>query len=109
MSTASGLAADLGIWVAAAALTASFAIAILLTLASVTRRVREFGTLKALGWSARRITVQVVTETAAVGIAGTLVGVALGFAGPALISTSARPYHRLTSLPSFDPAQPPRL
>ena len=50
VTTASGLAADLGTWVAVAALTASFAIAVLLTLASVARRVREFGTLKALGW-----------------------------------------------------------
>lgn len=81
VATASGLAADLGTWVAAAALIASFAIATLLALASVTRRVREFGTLKALGWPAREITAQVLTETAVVGIAGTLAGVALGFAG----------------------------
>jgi hypothetical protein len=84
--TASGIAANLGIWVAAAALAASFAIAALLTLASVGRRVREFGTLKALGWSARRITVQVVTQTATVGTAGTLVGVGLGCAAATLIS-----------------------
>ncbi len=86
VATASGLAADLGTWVAVAALTASFAVAALLTLASVTRRVREFGTLKALGWPARLITVQVLTETATVGIAGTLAGTALGCAGAALVS-----------------------
>jgi putative ABC transport system permease protein len=86
VATASGLAADLGTWVAVAALTASFAIAALLTLASVTRRVREFGTLKALGWTARMITVQVLAETATVGVAGTLAGVALGCAGAALVS-----------------------
>jgi putative ABC transport system permease protein len=86
VATASGLAADLGTWVAVIALTASFAIATLLTLASVTRRVREFGTLKALGWPARMITAQVLTETAAVGVAGTLAGIALGFAGTALVS-----------------------
>jgi len=86
VATASGLAADLGTWVAVAALIASFAVAALLTLSSVTRRVREFGTLKALGWPARMITVQVLTETATVGIAGTLAGVALGCAGAALIA-----------------------
>jgi putative ABC transport system permease protein len=86
VATTSGLAADLGIWVAVAALIASFTIATLLTLASVARRVREFGTLKALGWSARRITSQVLTETAVVGMAGTLAGVALGYAGTALVS-----------------------
>jgi putative ABC transport system permease protein len=86
VATASGLAADLGTWVAVAALIASFAAAALLTLASVTRRVREFGTLKALGWPARMVTVQVLTETAVVGVAGTLAGVAFGFAGAALVS-----------------------
>jgi putative ABC transport system permease protein len=85
-TTASGLAAHLGTWVAAAALTASFTVATLLTLASVARRVREFGTLKALGWPARRIIAQVLAETAAVGASGTLAGVALGYAGTALIS-----------------------
>ncbi len=86
VATASGLAAHLGIWVAAAALIASVAVATLLTLASVARRVREFGTLKALGWPARRITAQVLTETAAIGVAGTLAGVALGYAGAAILA-----------------------
>lgn len=84
--TASGIAADLSIWVAAATLTASFAVAVLLTLASVGRRVREFGTLKALGWSGRRITAQVLSETTTVGITGTVAGVALGTAAAVLIS-----------------------
>ena len=70
---------------AAAALIASFTVAALLTLASVARRVREFGTLKALGWTARRVTAQVLTETAVVGVAGTLAGVALGYGGTALV------------------------
>lgn len=86
VATASGLAADLGTWVAAAALTASFTVATLLTLASVTRRIREFGTLKALGWPAGRIITQVLTETATIGIAGTLAGIALGYAGTALVA-----------------------
>jgi putative ABC transport system permease protein len=86
VATASGLAAHLGIWVAVAALIASFAVATLLTLGSVARRVSEFGTLKALGWSARRVTVQVLTETAVIGVAGTLAGVALGYAGTALVA-----------------------
>lgn len=102
VATASGLAADLGIWVAVAALAASFAVAALLTLASVTRRVREFGTLKALGWPARMITVQVLTETATVGIAGTLAGVALGFAGTAVVSALGSTLTvDVTALPSF--------
>jgi putative ABC transport system permease protein len=108
VATASGLAADLGTWVAVAALTASFAIAALLTLASVTRRVREFGTLKALGWTARMITVQVLTETATVGVAGTLAGVAFGCAGAALVSALGPTLSvRVTQLPSI--AAPPKV
>lgn len=105
VTTASGLAADLGTWVAIAALVASFMAAALLTLASVSRRVREFGTLRALGWPARRITAQVLAETATVGIAGALAGVALGYAGAALISTLGRTVMvNVTQLPSFVPS-----
>jgi putative ABC transport system permease protein len=105
VATASGLAADLGTWVAVAALAASFAVAALLTLASVTRRVREFGTLKALGWPARMITVQVLTETAAVGMAGTLAGVALGCASAALVSALGPTLSvNVTALPGIAPA-----
>jgi len=40
----------------------------LLTMAAVSRRVREFGTLKALGWRSGRIIGQVMGESVAVGI-----------------------------------------
>ena len=86
IASSAGLAADLGIWVAAAALAAAFALAALLTLAGVTRRVREFGTLKALGWRAGRLVAQVLGESAAVGAAGALAGVGVGFAGAALVT-----------------------
>jgi putative ABC transport system permease protein len=105
VATASGLAADLGTWVAVAALIASFAAAALLTLASVTRRVREFGTLKALGWPARMITVQVLTETAVVGVAGTLAGVVFGFAGADLVSALGPTLTvNVTALPALSPS-----
>jgi ABC-type antimicrobial peptide transport system permease subunit len=86
IASSAGLAADLGTWVAVAALAAAFTLAALLTLAGVTRRVTEFGTLKALGWRAGRITAQVLGEAAAVGISGALAGVGLGFAGAALVT-----------------------
>ena len=50
VSTAAKLANDLGKWLAVLVLIAAFAVASLLTMAAVARRVREFGTLKALGW-----------------------------------------------------------
>src|SRR6266700_3564355 len=54
LASASSLASSLGKWLAIAVLAAAFAMASLLTMAAVSRRVREFGTLKALGWRRRR-------------------------------------------------------
>ena len=53
LSSASSLANNLGKWLAVAVLAAAFGLASLLTVAAVSRRVREFGTLKALGWRTR--------------------------------------------------------
>jgi ABC-type antimicrobial peptide transport system permease subunit len=89
LSSASGLANDLGKWLSAAVLIAAFLLASLLTMAAVTRRVREFGTLKALGWRSRRIIGQVMGESITIGIVGGIAGVGLGYAGAALIGTLA--------------------
>jgi putative ABC transport system permease protein len=86
LSSASSLANNLGKWLAVAVLIAAFLLASLLTMAAVARRVREFGTLKALGWRSRRIIGQVMGESVAIGILGGIVGVGLGFAGAAIIS-----------------------
>jgi ABC-type lipoprotein release transport system permease subunit len=72
-------------------LVAAFLLASLLTMAAVTRRVREFGTLKALGWPGRRIVGQVMGESIVIGIIGGVVGVALGFAGATLVQKLAKP------------------
>jgi len=86
LASAASLASNLGKWLAIAVLVAAFAVASLLTMAAVSRRVREFGTLKALGWRSRRVIGQVMGETLAMGVAGGIVGVAIGFAGAALVS-----------------------
>jgi ABC-type lipoprotein release transport system permease subunit len=86
LSSASHLANNLGKWLALAVLIAAFGLASLLTMAAVSRRVREFGTLKALGWKSRRIIGQVMGETVALGIGGGVVGIGLGFAGAELVS-----------------------
>ncbi|HEY6315499.1 MAG TPA: ABC transporter permease [Streptosporangiaceae bacterium] len=89
LSSAATLTNDLGRWVAATTLVAAFAVASLLTIAAVTRRVRELGTLKALGWSSKRIITQVMSESLAIGVIGATIGIALGFAGASLVDVIA--------------------
>ena len=86
LSSASSLAERLGKWLAIAALVASFAVACLLTVSAVSRRVREFGTLKALGWKSSRIVGQVLGESVVVGVIGGILGVTLGVVGARLIA-----------------------
>ncbi|MEU1313829.1 ABC transporter permease [Streptomyces tibetensis] len=81
LSTASSLAASVGKWLSIAVLAAAFLVAGLLTSSAVSRRVREFGTLKALGWKSSRVTRQVVGEAVVNGLVGGALGIALGLAG----------------------------
>ena len=83
---ASNLAHNLGLVLAIVAAAAAFLLAIVLTLSSVGKRVRELGTLKALGWTQRLVVRQVVGESLAQGIAGGLLGIVLGAAAAALIT-----------------------
>src|SRR5213079_1423276 len=75
---AKSLSDKLGLVLAIVAAAAAFLLAGLLTLASVSKRVRELGTLKALGWTQRLVVRQVVGESLAQGIVGGLLGIALG-------------------------------
>jgi putative ABC transport system permease protein len=86
ISSASRLASDLGRWLSVLVLIAAFAVASLMTMAAVTRRVREFGTLKALGWRGRRVIAQVLGESVTTGILGAAAGVGLGFAAAGVIT-----------------------
>ena len=86
LASTSSLANNLGRWLAIAVLAAAFLLASLLTMSAVSRRVREFGTLKALGWQSRRVIRQVMGESLVIGVAGGIVGVGLGFLGATLVS-----------------------
>ncbi|MFE1880484.1 ABC transporter permease [Streptomyces diastatochromogenes] len=80
LSTASNLAGSVGKWLSITVLIAAFLVAALLTSSAVSRRVREFGTLKALGWPSRKVTRQVVGESMVNGLIGGGLGIALGLA-----------------------------
>ncbi|ELP65057.1 ABC transporter permease [Streptomyces turgidiscabies] len=86
LSTASDLASNVGKWLSIAVLVAAFLVAGLLTSSAVSRRVREFGTLKALGWKSGRVTRQVVGEAVVNGLVGGALGIALGLAGAYVVT-----------------------
>jgi len=65
---------------------AALIIVSLLTVLSVNKRVRELGTLKAIGWSNGMIVRQIVTENIVVGIIGAAAGIGLGLLGLYLVN-----------------------
>jgi ABC-type lipoprotein release transport system permease subunit len=106
LSSASTLANSLGKWLAVAVLLAAFLMASILTMSAVTRRVREFGTLKAIGWNSRRIIWQVMGESLVIGVIGGVVGVAIGYGASAIIQAVAPPLTATTSTGAGQGARP---
>ncbi|HVT75449.1 MAG TPA: ABC transporter permease, partial [Acidimicrobiales bacterium] len=62
-------------------LGSAFALAALLTLSSIGKRVREIGTLRAVGWPRKMVMRQILVETLGISVIGAVLGVALGLAG----------------------------
>jgi len=89
LGTASDLVASLGTWLSIIVLLAAFLIAILFTISGVTRRTREFGTLKAIGWSNRRIVGQVAGESVVQSLLGGAIGIAVGLVAVLVINLAA--------------------
>ncbi|MFD5419848.1 ABC transporter permease [Streptomyces sp. NPDC127069] len=89
LSTASSLASTVGTWLSYTVLAAAFLVAGLLTSSAVSRRVREFGTLKALGWKSGRVTRQVAGEALVNGLIGGALGIGLGLAAAYAITAAA--------------------
>jgi ABC-type antimicrobial peptide transport system permease subunit len=75
---ASNLSHDLGFVLSIIAAVAAFMLAALLTLSSVGKRVRELGTLKALGWTQRMVVRQIAGESLAQALIGGIFGIVLG-------------------------------
>ena len=80
LSNAKKLANDLGLALGIIILFAALLIAALLTLSNVAKRVREIGTLRAMGWSRGRAVRQILAEMLGIGILGAVIGVAFGLA-----------------------------
>jgi ABC-type antimicrobial peptide transport system permease subunit len=82
---AADLSRDLGLALSIVAAVAAFILAALLALSSVGKRVRELGTLKALGWTQWKVVRQVAGESLAQGVLGGVAGLALGLLVSGLI------------------------
>lgn len=85
LSGATSLITNLGTWLSIIVLAVAVLLSVLLTLSGVSRRTREFGTLKAIGWSNGRVVRQVAGESMVQGLIGGVVGLALGIAGIVVI------------------------
>jgi ABC-type lipoprotein release transport system permease subunit len=87
LSTAADLADGVGRWLSWIVLGTSFLVAGMMAASAVSRRVREFGTLKALGWTRRRVTGQVMSESLVTGLFGGAVGLGLAALAAWVITT----------------------
>jgi putative ABC transport system permease protein len=82
---AKNLTSKLGTALEIVALVAAILIASLLTLSSVAKRIRELGTLKALGWPQRFVVRQVTGESLLQGLLGGVFGAVIGVVGALVI------------------------
>ena len=78
LADAHSLAGSVGGALAVIVLAAAFVIAALLTLSSISKRVREIGTLRAIGWSKGRVVRQLVGETMGIAVIGGVFGLLIG-------------------------------
>ena len=86
---AADLSHSLGLALSIIAAAAAFLLAALLALSSVGKRVRELGTLKALGWTQGKVVRQVAAESLTTGVLGGVLGVVLGVSAALLVGVFA--------------------
>jgi len=89
LSTASDLLSSFGKWLSIIVLVVAFALAMLFTMSGVTRRTREFGTLKALGWKSNKIVRQVMAESVVQGVLGGIIGAVIAFGAVVAVNAFA--------------------
>ena len=78
LSSAGALIAGLGTWLSVILLAVAVVLAVLFTISGVSRRTREIGTLKAIGWSDRRVVGQIAGESVVQAAIGGVVGIVIG-------------------------------
>lgn len=103
LSSASSLITNLGTWLSVIVLVVALALAVLFTISGVSRRTREFGTLKAIGWSNGRVVGQVAGESVVQGLIGGAFGLVIGLAGIAVINLISP---TISSAPAADTLTP---
>lgn len=86
LTSASSLVSNLGTWLSVLVLLVALVLAVLFTISGVSRRTREFGTLKAIGWSNGRVVGQVAGESLVQGLIGGVAGLVIGLASIAVIN-----------------------
>lgn len=89
LASASSLISSLGTWLSVIVLGVAVALAVLFTISGISRRTREIGTLKAIGWSNRRVVGQVAGESVVQALIGGVIGVAIGLLGVLAINLAA--------------------
>ena len=103
LASASTLITNLGTWLSILVLAVALGLAVLFTISGVSRRTREFGTLKAIGWSNGRVVGQVAGESVAQGLLGGAAGLALGLIGIWVINIASP---TISTAPSANVAGP---
>ncbi len=81
LASAGSLITGLGTWLSVIVLAVAVALAILFTISGISRRTREIGTLKAIGWSGGRVVGQIAGESVVQTLIGGAAGVVLGLLG----------------------------
>lgn len=103
LSSASSLITNLGTWLSLIVLAVALVLAVLFTMSGVSRRTREFGTLKAIGWSNGRVVGQVAGESVVQGLIGGVAGLVIGFAGIVAINLISPTISTAPAPQSFGP------
>lgn len=100
LASAGSLITSLGTWLSIIVLIVAVALAVLFTSSGISRRTREIGTLKAIGWSNGRVVGQVAGESVAQTLIGGAAGVALGLLGVLAINLISP---TISSAPAAEP------